>query len=328
MLDIDEKYKDETNYVVISLLSPDSSNLVGNKTPSNETALKVWSYNNKTIAGAAEKAKKLQEEHKSIVFYCVKMGHWTLWPTNDVSVLEEQAHNDLLNELVEHERTEFKEYQKRCKEDIDSRINKTKEASTKEAQALMETPEYKQSLINEIKSHIEEVKSNKPQNVTKGKGRSLDSLNNQSEEPEDDRKFLFSFVNHPTIAAKGFKIRGCFNNDQSLKSYQLELAKYDDCFEILTGSIGIWTAWPTKETLAVIPKVYRSSALNELIVGRKEHTLEKQLAKMDPNTQEEIRAYLAKQRQDNFDETQVYIEQMQKQIDRLEEECNLVCCDQ
>ena len=299
----DPQYRVKTLYVIVSLLSPSDSTLSGNKSnKENCYSLKVWSTH-KTVESARQQAEQLQLKHTQHIFFASKVGHWTLWASE-----EETDHDKLLFDLVNYEREEYEKYRIECQKDIKERIEENKALGSKEGQEKLHSKEHKLEQIKQLEAQIEQLKH------LDNKGKSRDDENFEREidartcfaaftneeeddeypkEPENiDSCFLLSYVNHPTIKSKAFKIRGCFNSVKEAQAYQKKLGTYDKTFEILTGAMGKWVTWPTPDVLKKVPKVYRNEQLNELIVGREKYFLENQIDNLDERSQAELSKYI------------------------------------
>ncbi len=320
----DPQYQVKTLYAIVSLLSPKDSTLSGNKsTKDNCYSLKVWSTH-KTVESARHQAEKLQLTHPQHIFFASKVGHWTLWASE-----EETDHDKLLLDLVHYETEEYEKYRIECQKDIKQRIEENKALGSKEGQEKLQSKEHKMELIKKLEAQVDQLK-----HLENKKGKSVQQepeeefeceidANEEDSEPEKINScFLLSYVNHPTIKSKAFKIRGCFNSTSEAQSYQKKLGTYDKTFEILTGAMGKWVTWPSPDVLKKVPKVYRNEQLNELIVGREKYYLENQIDNLDERSQQELSKYIDDRK--GIDIQGEQIKNLEQQIDYLRNSIEMV----
>lgn len=311
----DPQYQVKTLYSIVSLLSPKDSTLSGNKSvKDNCYSLKVWSTH-KTVESARKQAEHLQTKHPQHIFFASKVGHWTLWASE-----EETDHDKLLFDLVHYEREEYEKYRTECQKDIQKRIEENKALGSKEGQEKLHSKEHKLEQIKQLEAQIEQLKHVDNKGKSREEENEIDTNEEEDgeypKEPENiDSCFLLSYVNHPTIKSKAFKIRGCFTSIKEAQAYQKKLGVYDKTFEILTGAMGKWVTWPTPDVLKKVPKVYRNEQLNELIVGREKYFLENQIDNLDERSQAELSKYIESRK--GVDRQGEHIKTLEQQIDYL-----------
>lgn len=212
---------------------------------------------------AVDRCKELNKKDPTFGVYKVDVGKWIAWKDN---AKEGEDPNDELNELMKYyknERSESKLLHEKRKEEL-------QKGAVAETTTTTETATTAETTSTEV---VEPKQEELPENVKKI------SYLTEDEELNGQKFYCISFLtpeqleneeNASKFTARGFKIRGMFNNEEDAKLHCSKLHKTDQNHNIYVAQMGHWVSW-SDNTENAEDFEYSNKDLNNLMKSHKEN---------------------------------------------------------